>query len=180
MRIKFLITTALLLTNFLFAQKIFWKEGEQLIWEDFQGSKNETKADNVVAYTYCGWMYSGMKSTNPNAKIEIKLQTVFSPEKSWKDPLKINDEVLNHEQKHFDIAELFARKLRKEIGEKIKTSRDFDRYFKSLYNRHFADYQKFQDRYDGETKHGTNKEKQLEFNTYITTELDKYNQYQES
>ncbi|TXF79649.1 DUF922 domain-containing protein [Chryseobacterium sp.] len=169
-----------MLTHFLSAQKIFWKEGAPLVWENFQGIKNETGGDNVVAYTYCGWMYTGMKSTNPNARIDIKLQTVFSPEKSWKDPLKINEEVLNHEQKHFDIAELFARKLRKEIAEKIKTSRDFDRYFKPLYNRYFADYQKFQDRYDGETRHGTNKEKQLEFNTYIAAELNKYQQYQES
>jgi hypothetical protein len=46
----------------------------------------------------------------------------FQRRKSWKDVKKINDYILLHEQKHFDIAELFVRKFRKAVAEKIRTS----------------------------------------------------------
>jgi hypothetical protein len=104
-------------------------------------------------YTNCGWTYSYVKSSNPKAPVKITIQTIFNENQSWKDVKRINDYVLLHEQKHFDVA-VFARKLRKEVSEKIKNGADFDRYFKTIYNTILKEYQDFQKTYDGETRNG--------------------------
>lgn len=170
---KWIFIVSLLITNVLSAQKITWKEGQKLNWNNFKSKINNQKGKNVVAYTNCGWAYSYVKSTNPKAPVKIEIETVFNEHKSWKDSKKINDFILNHEQKHFDIAEIFARKLRKEVAEKVKTSEDFDRVFKGIYNQVLKEYTEFQILYDEETEHGMDKEKQTEYNTFISEELEK-------
>nr|WP_228377088.1 hypothetical protein [Chryseobacterium sp. FH2] len=75
------------------------------------------------------------------------------------------------------MAEIFARKLRKEATEKIRTSGEFDKYFQAIYTKTLKDYQNFQVSYDKETQHGTNKEKQEEYNQTITNELDNLNSF---
>lgn len=133
-----------------------------------------------MAYTNCGWVYSYVKSSNPKTPVKIEVSTVFNEDKSWKDVKRINDYVLLHEQKHFDVAEVYARKLRKEIAENIKNSSDFDRKFKSIYNRILKEYQDFQRQYDGETKNGILEDKQSEYNRIIAEGLENYKSYKSS
>ncbi|WP_292010095.1 DUF922 domain-containing protein [Chryseobacterium sp.] len=168
---KWIYLLSLLITIPLFGQKIIWQEGQKLNWSQFKSNTNK-KGNNVVAYTHCGWEYTVVTSTNPNIPIKIEIITIFNEDKSWKDPKHINDYVLNHEQKHFDIAEIYARKLRKEVSEKIKTSGDFKRSFQALYNRVSNEYRDFQILYDKDTQHGINEEKQAEYNVVITRELE--------
>jgi hypothetical protein len=174
---KWIFVVCFLITNMLFGQRIYWDEDRKLTWSDFKSNINRKGGDNVVAYTNCGWIYSYEKSSDPKAPVKIKVETVFNVGKSWKDVKRINDYVLLHEQKHFDVAEVFARKLRKEISEKIKTSSDFDKYFKGIYNRILKEYQDFQRAYDGETKNGMVEEKQSEYNRIIAEELEIYKSY---
>jgi hypothetical protein len=84
----------------------------KLKWEDFKSVTRKNNPD-VVAYTNCGWEYSVIKSSNPKAAVEFTIETIFNEDKSWKDVKRINDYYLLHEQKHFDIAEIFARKIKK-------------------------------------------------------------------
>jgi len=174
---KWIFIAFFLISNILFGQKIYWGENVKLNWSNFKSKVNNQRGANVVAYTNCGWIYSYVKSSNPKAPVKIEIQTVFNEDKSWKDVKRINDYVLLHEQKHFDAAEVYARKLRKEISEKIITSSDFDRYFKSLYNRILTEYKDFQKTYDGETKNGMLEDKQAEYNRIIAEELEKYKSY---
>lgn len=167
-----------LISHIVSGQKIYWGENVKLNWSNFKSKVNNQRGANVVAYTNCGWIYSYVKSSNPKAPVKIEIQTVFNEDKSWKDVKRINNYVLLHEQKHFDAAEVYARKLRKEISENIKTSSDFDKYFKSLYNRILTEYKDFQKNYDAETKNGMLEEKQAEYNRIISEELEKYKSYQ--
>lgn len=167
-----------LAANIAWGQKIIWKEDQKLVWDNFQSPVNRKNNPNVAAYTHCGWEYSLVKSSNPKTPVKIEITAIFNEERSWKDVKKINDYILLHEQKHFDIAELFARKLRKEVAEKIITSGDYDRYFKAVYQKISNDYQNFQKSYDRETQHGINEEKQREYNTHISEELNNLKSYQ--
>ncbi len=121
---KWIFAACFLASGFFYGQKIYWQEGLKLKWENFKSRVNNQRGSNVVAYTNCGWSYSYVKSSNPKAPIRIKVETIFNENLSWKDDKRINDYVLLHEQKHFDAAEVYARKLRKELSEKIKTSSD--------------------------------------------------------
>lgn len=177
---KWIFLACFLISNVLFCQKIYWSENVKLNWDNFKSKVNNQRGTNVVAYTNCGWIYSYVKSSNPKAPIKIEISTVFNEDKSWKDVKRINDYVLLHEQKHFDVAELYSRKLRKEIAENIKTSSDFDRKFKSIYNRILKEYQDFQRQYDGETKNGILEDKQSEYNRIIAEGLENYKSYKSS
>lgn len=177
---KWIFAACFLASGLFYGQKIYWQEGLKLKWENFKSRVNNQGGSNVVAYTNCGWSYSYVKSSNPKAPIRIKVETIFNENQSWKDDKRINDYVLLHEQKHFDAAEVFARKLRKELSEKIKTSSDFDRYFKTVYNRILKEYQAFQKQYDAETKNGMVEEKQAEYNRMIAEELEHYKNYRTS
>lgn len=177
---KWIFIAFFLVSNVLYSQKIYWREDVKLNWSNFKSKVNNQRGANVVAYTNCGWTYSYVKSSNPKAPIKIEIQTLFNEDKSWKDVKRINDYVLLHEQKHFDAAEVYARKLRKEIAEKIKTSSDFDKYFKAIYNRNLKEYQDFQRTYDSETRNGMLEEKQSEYNRIIAEELENYKSYKSS
>ncbi|GAA4156148.1 hypothetical protein GCM10022217_14890 [Chryseobacterium ginsenosidimutans] len=177
---KGIFVACFLITNVLFGQKIYWTESGKLKWSNFKSKINNQRGENVVAYTNCGWIYSYVRSSNPKSAIKIKIETVFNENKSWKDVKKINDYVLLHEQKHFDVAEVFSRKLRKEVAEKVKTGMDFDKYFKEIYNRILKEYQDFQRAYDGETKNGIIEEKQSEYNRIIAEELENFKSYKAS
>ncbi|MDC8103668.1 DUF922 domain-containing protein [Chryseobacterium sp. PTM-20240506] len=177
---KWTIFICLLVSVQIFGQKIIWKEDQKLTWDDFKSPVSRKSNKDVVAYTHCGWEYSVVTSSNPASPVKIEVLTIFNKDKSWKDVKRINDYVLLHEQKHFDIAELYARKLRKEVMENIKTAGDYQKKFKAIYDRVLHEYRDFQIAYDKETQNGMNKEKQAEYNTSITEQLDQLNSYKKS
>lgn len=168
----------ILISNALWSQRVEWKEDRKLVWSNFKSKTNNQHGKDIVAYTHCGWVYSVVKSSNPKGAAKVNIETIFNEDKSWKDEKRINDYVLNHEQKHFDIAEIYARKIRKEIIAKIKTTSDYDKYFQPIYNRIIKDYKNFQALYDGITEHGMNREKQSEYDVMISDELEQLKNYQ--
>ena len=84
----------------------------------------------------------------------------------------LNNQALDHEQGHFDIAEIYARKIRSEVARQIITKSDFDSKFKLLYDRIYQEYQKFQVKYDQETNRGLNLNKQQEYREMINRQLN--------
>lgn len=174
---KFFLTAFILVFNIFHAQKIVWNENQKLIWDNFKSKTNNLGGSTVVAYTHCGWEYSVVTSSDPDIPVKIDIETVFNEDRSWKDVKRISDYVLLHEQKHFDIAEVFARKFRKEVSEKVKTTADYKKYFKGIYAKISSDYRNFQNKYDRETEHGMNKEKQAAYNTLISEELENLKNY---
>ena len=82
-----------------------------------------------------------------------------------------NEYVLNHEQKHFDTAKIYKRKLQQRIKKEIKGKKDLDRKFNQLYHEVYTEYYDFQKKYDSETLHGTIVEKQQEFDVLIADML---------
>lgn len=175
---KLTFVFCLLTVNVVLGQKIIWKEGQKLVWENFKSPVNRRNNPNVAAYTNCGWEYYAEKSSNPKAPVRIEIKTLFNEDKSWKDVKKINDSVLLHEQKHFDIAEIFVRKFRKSVAENIRNSGDYDRLFKSIYNTIYNEYKSFQTAYDKDTRHGIDEMKQAEYNAAISQELENLKSYQ--
>jgi hypothetical protein len=176
MRLTFVV--CLLAAHAVSGQKIIWEEGRKLTWENFRSPVNRKKNPYVAAYTHCGWEFYSEKSSDPKAPVKITIKTLFHEDKSWKDVKKMDDYILLHEQKHFDIAELFVRKFRKAVAEKIKNSGDYNRYFKAIYDGISADYKNFQMAYDRETRHGIDKKKQTEYNQSISEQLDNLKSYQ--
>lgn len=176
---KYLFPLLFLFTSLFSAQKIEWSPNQKLEWNNFKAPKNyKSPTDNSAAYTYCGISYNVTKSSLPQGKVSIKVKSVFYEDKSWKKTENPGDYLLKHEQLHFDIAELFARKIRKMVEEKIKNSADFDRYFRKEYDVLYREYQNFQTAYDKDTRNSIIPEKQEAYNRMVYQMLWELSDYQ--
>ena len=77
---------------------------------------------------------------------------------------------LVHEQLHFDISELFARKMRKQLSKKHFTKR-VKSEINAIYESILKELSDFQNLYDAETNFSRNKEQQLFWNRKIQEAL---------
>ena len=146
-----------------------WEAGSQLTWADFRGVPPGDKT--VAATTASGISYSFKTRGLPGQyTLDYEVIAYFYPEKSWYHPELSDAVVLMHEQLHFDITELFARKMHK-----ILSGRTFSGNVRGEVRQIFSKINKelkaFQDRYDLETDFSRNWEAQEQWNKRIAKRL---------
>jgi hypothetical protein len=142
-----------------------WNEFYKLSWEDFQGERTEGSigdAGTSVSIKAKPYMV--------NNKVMYDVYAYFNRNKSWASDK--SDKLLEHEQLHFDIAELYARKIRKRISElKGRGVNDVKKYNAEITTlleaSNVADVQ-----YDLETLHGALPKKQLLWEAKVKQELE--------
>lgn len=161
----------------VYEKEIYWSKDRKLNWSDF---KNNTPPHGYVAnaLTMCGISFQFQARTGLLGGYKCVVKTIFYTEKSWvsNDSISKQVEVLNHEQKHFDLCEVYARKIYKEITEaKISAynTEEANRIFQKLY----AEYEDRQYQYDEETQQSTNNEAQEKWNRIISEELTLLDEY---
>ncbi len=95
---------------------ILWQENKKLKIQDFKADNKDTvkvnKQQFLGAISAIRIEYSSFQR-NKNSVPEFSIKTYFDPNESWM--LLKNDYVLQHEQIHFDLTELYARKMRKSV-----------------------------------------------------------------
>ena len=95
---------------------ILWQENKKLKIQDFKAEKKDTVKVNqqqfLGAISAIRIEYSSFQR-NKNSVPDFSIKTYFDPNESWM--LLKNDYVLQHEQIHFDLTELYARKMRKSV-----------------------------------------------------------------
>ncbi|MAC95442.1 MAG: hypothetical protein CMC96_08065 [Flavobacteriales bacterium] len=161
--------------------KIEWSENTQLTWEDFKGKPyNSYKHDALSKLEISYWFNVPREGS---AQVEIK--AIFYKKSSWVKPKEKTESLLSHENLHFDIAEVFARKVRKEIKayyEKKGRSKasKLNKKFSKIYNMLYDDYEKYQQLYDKETAYSTNKKEQARWKEKIKRELIELEEYAKS
>jgi hypothetical protein len=148
---------------------IKWDAEYRLSWEDFKASP--LKDSPVAAMTASGiaYRFSAIESRG-KMEVECSIDTFFYPESSWYRPETANEIILSHEQLHFDISELFARKMRARV-EQYSFSSNVKAEMSEIYKQILTEMRAFQKRYDEETNFSREVEKQLEWNEQIANEL---------
>ena len=105
-------------------------------------------------------------------RVVLSITAVMDTTQSWLHPESIgNKKLIAHEQLHFAISELWARKLRQSLQEEVYPKTDYQRL---VYKKHLAvkaAWEAMQKRYDRETKHGTNGAVQIRWREQIEKEL---------
>jgi len=151
-------------------ETIPWNTDRKLQWEDFKGRPFKTAW--AAAVTASGITYE-FSSTETDGKLalDIEISTHFYPAESWFQPDLVNGVILSHEQLHFDISELFARKMRKKVAETTFTS-NVKAEIKKIYRDILKELSAFQKKYDFETNFSRNIEKQLQWNQEIQKALE--------
>ncbi len=174
---KLLLT--ILFSFFLLPQpnpkKIIWTENQKLTWNDFRGKAQPSA--NFVASTNSGisFHYSFSLKDN-NINVEYTVESFFYPEESWFHPEKVSEYILKHEQTHFDISELYARILRKKLSE-----RNFSKKVKSeieaIYRKTEQERRAAQAKFDAETDHSRNTQKEMQWENHIAQQLTAYDRW---
>lgn len=142
-----------------------------MTWDDFQGKINPQSSGIASTWSY---MDLDIISYNTDSAV-IDLAAVFSKTKSW--VAYEEKTVLKHENGHFDITELWTRKLRKKITEmKFKPS-DFKSQLRKLYFEYDDKMDKYQDKYDDETESSMDTDQQKAWEAKIQQKLEEHNAY---
>ncbi|MFD1064091.1 DUF922 domain-containing protein [Winogradskyella litorisediminis] len=173
-----ILTLCLFFSIGCFAQKadditFSWDENRPLTWEDFQGKP--VKNTDAAALTASGisFGFSIGKTGNKITEFTADVECLFYPEESWYKPNEADAHILKHEQLHFNITELHARKFRKHISE-LQPSRHLQNQLNKIYKAISQASYEMQQQYDEETNHSINKEKQAEWQSFITEQLKRY------
>lgn len=106
-------------------------------------------------------------------ELDFHVETFFYPELSWVQSGSKNQHLLEHEQLHFDISELHARKLRKLLYsvDASKLNKDSKEYLNAFYEKIDKERSAMQKAYDNESDHGLNKQAQSKWRHYVNQEL---------
>lgn len=152
------------------ADPVNWRERRQLNWTDFKAAPIETAPNAALTSTsiLIGYRYN-------DHSLDFELNCVFYPHRSW---TKVNTKhILNHEQGHFDICQLYTRKLYKELKAYNFKSATAEADIKKVYQRISQEQAAFQQLYDKETNYSRNVEGQTIWIKKIEDELDRLKEY---
>ena len=144
---------------------IEWSRERKLTWSDFkaQPDKNSTNAALTSSSINIEFGY-----TSTGLKYNIKCR--FDQNLSW-GRIK-SDYILAHEQGHFDIAEIHARKLNKLLKAYKFNNRTVGQDVNKIYDTVMKEHHALQSQYDLETNYSRDPAKQNEWNEKIIQLLD--------
>lgn len=152
---------------------IEWSKDYKLKWSDFKAEADTT----ILAFANTVYKIEilptnvAVDSNNHIQNYEaLTAVAQFYAKLSW--VYEEDDNLLKHEQLHFDIAELYARKLRSEF-EKLKQEKiaNFNAY-STAYNKLWAECKALQMKYDSETNHGILREENQKWENDILNKLN--------
>lgn len=155
---------------------IKWSAGRKLTWKDFSRLSDSALPGNNDAVTHTYYAHTILVKNNRHRKTaNIHLYTGFSRNSAVKYaifalPEDRQDYLLNHEQKHFDLAEVFRRAMMQDISSK-KFTRNYKEEIKAIVAKRQQAFNKEQLLYDRETEHGMNKAAQVLWNNAIAQQL---------
>lgn len=153
------------------SNKILWSDNRKLEWKQFRGNVDGTSLEGAATKTRIEINVIAEKTY-----IEFNVPCYFEPNQSW--TLTNDSAVLIHEQNHFNLAEVAARNLRKELSEfKYVKGMNIKSEVNILYHKNIKFLITYQNKYDTETNHSISKHNQKIWEQRITDllmNLEKY------
>lgn len=152
--------------------KIYWSSDTELIWKDFK--KEVPKTSKAKTHGQVG--IDILNDQKDDHTMEVSIYAYFLKSGSSKPDLDgQTDDALHHEQYRFNLAEVYARMLRKQLGD--STFKTMGKYFvvaSKLTKQLSKELSDEQHKYDGEIGTPTKDTAQQRWDKYIDAELLKY------
>jgi len=154
-----------------------WSATRRLVWPDFKG-KPPRDGDEGARTAY-GIFYVW---TCHGDTFAFRVTAAFLPYRSWvkADVLRSGGEsarVLRHEQTHFDISELYARHMRKRFAQLSAPCKLKDAELAAQARELVEEENATQRRYDEETNHSLEIERQLAWEDNVAKTLVSLRRY---
>ncbi len=147
-----------------------WKDHKALTWEDFKGPVNAA-SDESAAATHCGIGFR-VNNIGASGKPEVVVYNSFYINKSWVRPDAKIPAILEHEQGHFDLCEIYTRKLRSLLFNFRFDIAEVKPALMNIFTEVNDLYERRQQAYESETSHGTNLAQQKKWQDIISKELN--------
>ncbi|MBL7941366.1 MAG: hypothetical protein JNM00_01280 [Flavobacteriales bacterium] len=166
-----LICAALLLCSAGELAPLLWS-GDKLSWENYR--KRAGNQQYYKAFTYSGIRFT---TGERDGKSMVSVEAFFDPNESWVHPGNMTSQLLNHEQRHFDLTEVYARKMRDAVSE--WNNIPIEEFIAAGHPQHIRDAYmqlnnelfKKQQQYDVETRHGSDTASQQQWDAWIDDQL---------
>ncbi|MDX1933742.1 MAG: hypothetical protein SFU56_14180 [Capsulimonadales bacterium] len=157
----------------------------QLTWDDFRVD-DRTPGMSAQSHIYTSFGFKsrveGRNDSYVATVTELTFNGGFDRQRSWRrSSVGARSELLlDHEQGHFDLAELKLRQLRRWKPEEMPTGagrspeeayRDLKKKLQTRYHDEIKDLERTQRRYDEETKHGVRRDIQNQWRERIDRAL---------
>ncbi|MCD2422937.1 DUF922 domain-containing protein [Niabella pedocola] len=161
---------------------IRWSASRMLRLSDYiiikPGQESPAALGRNMAVTRTGFVYTMARITSGTnkGKSMIRVYAQMTPSHSYivaevaKGSPEDRAYLLNHEQKHFDISEIYARELSRFLRTQSLGKAPMERMTNEM-NRLFKELDAYQKKYDAETANGRNKQKQELWNLRIAQRL---------
>ena len=147
-----------------------WSSDRKLRWTDYLAEPDTRSGAAASTSTQIGFEYH-VRDNNLTYTISCK----FSKTKSW--GRYKNDYILSHEQGHFDIAEIYTRRLVKSIRTYTFKASSYKTDLRKIYSDTMGDKEKLQRQYDNETDYSRNKPKQEDWLRKIKKMLEELQEF---
>ena len=149
---------------------IIWSQNRKLKWNDFKGQPDNNEMNK--ASTFAGLELMSFYTQGSIPKLNVICYFIKS--KSW---VKVeNEDYLAHEQVHFDIWELYARKIRKSFDSLSVSGNTNILDYHAIFNSYSEKCSNYHNLYD--SKVYFNDVRQEEWIKRISVELDKLKRYE--
>lgn len=153
---------------------LFWQSDLKLSWDDFKGDvPNKTRPANVSAIMDCGIRSSHKYWDGDTPIFEVK--AYMKTYTSWS---LVSDSLsLKHEKGHFDIHEIYARKIRKSFDSLNHLNVNNVQSYKDIFNKHFVACDEVNEKYEYSN---FNEMEQKKWNKKISEKLLELSDYKSS
>ena len=146
---------------------------KKLTAADFKGVPDSSSNYLATTFTHLTYQYRRPLNCPDKDKIKLQFETgITVGDKSWMkfDRIKsrqLLQELLDHEQGHYDIAIALADQLRKTLSITCFSRHNYPQQIDSVYKSVSRYYDSLQVSYDAETGHGLNREVQAKWKAKI-------------
>lgn len=148
-----------------------WSGSRRLRWADFAGAAPAANGEGALtAYS----IFYGVQCAGE--RFQFLALAGFLSRDSWVRPEVLadkaqSDRTLHHEQTHFDLTEVFARRLRKAFSDMYQPCRRADGDLDALASQYIRQEKGEQQRYDDETRHGLAATEQAAWDRQVASDL---------
>ncbi|MEO6720187.1 MAG: DUF922 domain-containing protein [Ferruginibacter sp.] len=148
------------------SNNINYQPGALLSWSDFKGRPVE--GSDAAAITSAGFgVKLSFKRLGNTAELLIAVNCSFSKKDSWVKPNHKTSYILNHEQRHFDVAFIHTLRFIERLQNAKYTAANYPSVIEKIYKETALEMAQMQNEYDSQSDHSRNTDRQTEWNQKI-------------
>lgn len=156
---------------------IVWSAPRRLTWSDFAGEPDSGSGAAALTTYLLSWQ-AGCDRDG----FSFRVASAFLPDQSWVKPAVLerpaeSRRALGHEQTHFDISEVQARKMRRALSRLVTPCTLTEEQLAAAIDPIVREDADLQGRYDRETDHGLDVPQQVRWDDDVRRELEALGRY---